>query len=272
LRGLLSSLEAALLQPSISYQLIIAGRELASRGEWPLAETAFARAVEANPRYAEAWGWLGEARQQAGAQKDALIALQTAVRLDPGSALLRGFLGLYFQRRAEYARAAEEFSTAAALEPQNPYWGLLAGDAAAYKGDLPAAFEEYRRVAENNPNDPQPWRALALFCLEYEIYVQETGLPAAYRAWLLDREDPLNMDAFGRVLTALDQAGSAERMFRQAIEADPQFAAAHFHLALLYLRVQRLDDARIALVEAIRLDPQGETGAQARRVLEQYFP
>jgi Tfp pilus assembly protein PilF len=272
LRGLLSSLEAALLQPSASYQLIVAGRELASRGEWPLAETAFARAVEANPRYAEAWGWLGEARQQAGSQKDALVALQAAVRLDPDSALLRGFLGLYFQRRAEYSRAAEEFARAAALEPQTPYWGLLAGEAAASQGDLLAALGQYQLTAENNPQDPQTWRALALFCLEYETYIEETGLPAAYRAWLLDRADPLNMDAFGRVLTALEQVESAERMFLQAIQADPQFAAAHFHLALLYLETERLDKARYSLAQALRLDPQGEIGAQARRLLERYFP
>ena len=46
-----------------SYTMLIAGRQLASLGKWELASVAFQHAAVLQPGYADAWAYLGEARQ-----------------------------------------------------------------------------------------------------------------------------------------------------------------------------------------------------------------
>ncbi len=96
-----SRLRAALRQASViddhAYTLTIIGQALASVGEWRLAQIAFERAVEQNPDYAEAWAYLGEARQQ-NEEEDALEALLTAYALKPDAFAVNLFLSMYYRR------------------------------------------------------------------------------------------------------------------------------------------------------------------------------
>jgi tetratricopeptide (TPR) repeat protein len=56
----------------------------------------------------------------------------------------------------------------------------------------------------------------------------------------------------------------AEQLFKQAIEQKPDFASAHVDLGLLYVQMNRADDAVAQLQEALRLDP---SRADAREAL-----
>ena len=57
-----------------------------------------------------------------------------------------------------------------------------------------------------------------------------------------------------------------------AAAAAPEAASPAFHLALLYLQIDKPDLAKQYLQSAQALDPDGPIGAQAARVLERYFP
>ena len=108
------------------------GRELAGRGlglvnEWELAQAAFEQAVQLDGNNAEAWAWLGEAKQQTGGG-EAFTDLERAVDLNPISAVVRGLRGLYFQRVGNNREALAEFQSAAALEPNDPNLYVAIGE------------------------------------------------------------------------------------------------------------------------------------------------
>ena len=91
------NIAAAQRENDLAFSLLAAGRTLASLDEWDLAATAFQQAVQERPDYAEAWAFLGEARQHlpvlktADTSDDGLPDLQKAVELIPSPCLQQLF-------------------------------------------------------------------------------------------------------------------------------------------------------------------------------------
>ena len=63
-KTLYEKIRTASLFDEPAYTLLIAGRQLADWGEWELAAEAFRNATALRADYADAWAFLGEARQQ----------------------------------------------------------------------------------------------------------------------------------------------------------------------------------------------------------------
>ncbi|MBM3152748.1 MAG: tetratricopeptide repeat protein [Chloroflexi bacterium] len=271
IQSLRASLNLALLEQDPAYRLVQAGRGLAVIGEWDLASLAFHRATRAAPGYAEAWAWLGEASQQQGL--DGLHYLEQAIELDPSSAMSLVMYGLYWQRQGATGAALDAFRQAVRLEPGNPAWLALAGDATARSGDVIAALGYYQEAAALAPTDPAYWRALAVFCLQYNADLPGVGLPAALEYAALVPSDWQAWDILGQAQQAMGYQASAESFYLKALElGDGRAAAAHFHLGSLYLSQGQRALAYDQWVKARNLDPQGLVGIQAATYLERYFP
>jgi len=269
-QGLRASLNAALLVDDRPYQLLISGRALAALGEWDLAAEAFRRAVAARRDYAEAWAWLGEARQHMGA--DGLPDLQRALLLDPDSPSVSALVGLYWQRQGRADQALAYFQKAVRLEPGNAAWQAAAGSAAEQTGDLVKSLAYYKQAVALDPQGAAYWRSLAAFCARYQVEVTETGLPAARHLIELAPKNWQSQDVMGQVAQAAGDPLSAEKYYLGALELAPEQAAPHFHLGVLYLLMGRAQPAYDNLAKARKLDPDGPYGWQAGRLLERYFP
>lgn len=265
-----TELNRASLVEGRAYQLTIAGRALAALGAWDLATEAFRRAVEADMAYAEAWAWLGEARQQTG--QDGRFQLEQALSLDPQSASIQALDGLYWLRQGQPEKALASYGNAAALEPGNAAWQIALGNAASAGGQLIEAAAYYNRAAELAPDDPAAWQALALFSLDHATDVANTGLFATRKLFRLAPDDWLTLDIAGRVAVVLRAQVEAEAHLLRAIELAPQEPGPHFHLAMAYLEFGQSAQAYDKLMDTLHLDPDGPYGWQAKRLLEQYFP
>lgn len=266
-----AALAQALSVDDLAYQRVVAGRALAELNNWPLAERAFTRAAQANPNYAEAWAWLGEARRQNGSAL-AWPALQRALTLAPADASVAARAALFWQAQGDFARALDFLQRAAALQPENVAWQLALGETNFLAGNLPLAAQHYRAATTLAPRRAESWRALAIFCAVTETDLRESGLPAGLNAVSLAPDDWRNPDALGRVLLALGNTESARRMFVRAAQLAPAEAAPQFHLGLLFFNAGEAAQARPYFEQAAALDPAGASGAAARRVLERYFP
>jgi tetratricopeptide (TPR) repeat protein len=150
------------VRPGSSEQLVAIGRALGLVQEWDLSLAAFEKAIEADAENAEAWAWLGEAKQQTG--RDGRVELDKAVRLDHASVTVRALRGLYWDRQGKYPQMLAEYLLAAEYEPQNPAWRASIGDAYLKVGDLVLAFAAYQRATELAPGESTYWRLLAVFC------------------------------------------------------------------------------------------------------------
>jgi tetratricopeptide (TPR) repeat protein len=269
-QGLQTALNTALLSDNHPYQFLVSGQALAALGQWDLAAEAFQNALQENPGYAEAWAWLGQAKQNL--DQDGNYEFTKALILDPESAIIQGLYGIYLQHQGKLNAALVAYQNAADLEPDNPSWQMALGSAFEQTGDLIKAYSHYSHAVELAPENPSSWRALADFSVNNVVDVDVTGLPAARKLIELAPDDWQSYDLAGQAAFILDEYTSAETYLKKAIQLAPIQAAPAFHLGLVYLQTGDLSYAYSFLNLAETFDPKGSYGWQAGRLLEQFFP
>ena len=256
-----------------AYRLVRCGQALANLSEWNLAERAFNNAVTKENRYADAWAWLGLARQHEN-MPGALQALEYAIQIAPTAAAIHAMLGTYWLQTGNSKEARQQFLIATQLEPANPAWWVGNANSAS-RLDLPDALNSYTQAVNLAPVEAKYWYALAAFCVENNVYIEDYGLNAALRAYAIDPTNPTYMDMLGRAQLAIGQSLAAEIMFKQALEADKTNTQAyiyHFHLGLLYLQTNQASLAKFELSQTVASDPIGGYASQAKKLIERYFP
>jgi tetratricopeptide (TPR) repeat protein len=265
-----TAINLASLESNRSDKLVLIGRGLGLVGEWELAAEAYRQAVAADGENAEAWAWLGEAEQQLG--RDGNAELDRALSLDRRNPIVRSLRGLYWMRQGDEERALSEYKLAALYDPDNPAWQVSLGDAHARSGDLQSALDNYSRATEVAPTDAIYWRLLANFSAQYNLQIEEVGLPAAQMAVELTGEDPLALDTLGFTLTLLERYNEARDAFEHALSLDPDFAQGYLHLGVVALQMEDWESAKAHFQQARDLDPDGPVGEQAQVLLNRYFP
>ncbi|MFT3892462.1 MAG: tetratricopeptide repeat protein [Anaerolineales bacterium] len=261
-----TALNLATINDSASERSVIIGRGLGLVNEWQLALAAFQSAVQVDEKNAEAWAWLGEAKQQTGG-KDALTYLDRALTINPNSPTVRSLRGLYFQRVGNYRDALTESQAAARLDIKNPAMFVSLGNAYAMTGDLILGLQSYQYAASLAPEDTTYWTLLAAFCAQNNVNVSDVGIPAAQKAIALSKNDPTALDVLGWNYLLMRRYIEAESALKQALENDLNYAPAHVHLATVYLQKNDRVAAYDHLIQARNL---GSTEAEA--ALNQYFP
>ncbi len=261
-----------------AYTYLIVGRQLANFGKWEFASVAFQNAVSIRPGYADAWAFLGEARQQISRQEIGSVSdiglpeLELAIQLEGNSTLVNTLMGLYWERQEDYAQAQQYLERAIASSPDDPYLYSELGNILSKAGDLPAAQSAYESAIQLTPQDPLFYRQLAMFAIENQIQIRELALPAARQAILLDPLDASSLDVMAQVMLILQDYHSAERFSQSALQSDPGFTPAYLHLGMAYIYLEESDLARQWLSKAETMDPDSWVAAQAKRWMEFYFP
>jgi len=269
-RSLQRALRSATLEEQPAYLFTRIGQALSSLDAWDLALAAFEQAVGYDPDYAEAWAYLGEARQRMGVE--GFAALETALALNPVSLSANIFMSTYWRRQGDPPMAIDYMLTAAQLAPNNPALQADLGALYLAAGDLNAALTHYQRAVELAPNTATYGKLLVAFCVENRVFLEEIALPAALDAVRIAPADPEALLLLGRVYFLLDDLSAAASLMQQALQVAPDYAPTHLHLALYYLAVDDPSQAHQHLALVVDLDPQSELAQVARRLLAQYFP
>ena len=265
-----SALNLSATQPDASQQMVTVGRALGLVQEWNLAVVAFERAISLDRKNAQAWAWLGEAKQQIG--ESGLVELDHAVLLDHTSVVVRGLRGLYWSRHEKYSQMLAEYLLAAEYEPGSPAWQAGIAEAYVKRGDLVAALAAYQHATELAPNESTYWRLLAVFCAQNSVHLEDIGLPAAQKAVEISPNDPSVLDALGWSYLVSGRIASAEQVLLDVTKRFPNDLSAHIHLAMTYL-VQGNRTGAFALLKSVQgIAPGGIYGEMAGQLLKQYFP
>ena len=257
-----------------SYALVESGRSLASLGEWELAATAFEQATVLRPDYADAWAFLGEARQHLKEPDMSAVGLddlQQALVLAPTSLTANTLMALYWQRQSKFDSALENLQAIRKEYPSNPAITAEVGSTLAMQGELSDALDAYQKAVELSSEDPFYLSQLANFSVKYEYLAREVGLPAARKAVLQSPADPHTLDTMGQVLFFLGDVNTAERYFNQALELDPDFPSAHIHMGLSKMLQGESTAAHQHWEYVISLDPDSAFAEQANRLISTYF-
>jgi serine/threonine-protein kinase len=278
--------QALALQPDYAYAHTGLGAILAGRGRRQEAIGEFRQALAAQPDNAEAQANLAIALDGEGQHAEAVAAWRAFTRLRPTSANAFASLGECCCRLRRWNEAADAFQTAAKLEPTQTFYFTNLGLAltemgryddalAAYdqairlepknavahknrgwalqrKGDFSAAVAAYREAIRLRPEDSQAHSNLGGAFLGLKKY--DEAIAACEKAIALR---PDNADAHHNLGSALFSQGRYERAaaaFRAALALRPR-AETYSQLARALDRLGRLDEARKANEEALKLDP-----------------
>lgn len=252
------------------YQQVVLGRALGNIGEWKLAKYAFEQAVAIEPGYAEAWAFLGEAKQQLG--DDGWSELETATRINPQSVLTQALVAVYYRRHDQPEKAMKALAKITNQEPGEGSWLVEMGYTLAQTGNINGALTYFQRAVNMDPKNAVFWKELALFCAQNNLNVIEVGLPAARQYLILQPHSSDAMDTLGYIFMTLGDNVSAERFIMDALDEDSSNASAHLHLGQLYLMAYRNDDAYAQFTLAVKLD-QENSGVKliAQRLIDRFF-
>jgi tetratricopeptide (TPR) repeat protein len=113
---------------------------------------------------------------------------------------------------------------------------------------------------------------LGEFCAENGVEINTIGLNAARQAVLIAPHSAEALDMMGRLLFLSGDSSSGERFLQRALEQDPDFIPAHFHLGQLYLKEDCFQPSYEHLLIVSRSSEKIKEVSLAKRLLASYFP
>jgi putative PEP-CTERM system TPR-repeat lipoprotein len=225
--------EAALSKtPDSAPLLMLAARTYASTGDLDRAENSLKRALQVDPSLLEAYGALGE---------------------------------LYVrQHKLDQARA--EFERLAAKRPDDITANTMVGMILQAQGKSADAAQAYETIVGRNPKAAVASNNLAYILAEQNASLDRAlNLAQAAKAELPDNPD-VN-DTLGWIYYKKGLASLAIDPLEQSARTDPSNAIYQYHLGFAYLKAGDKRKGRAALERALKLKPDSEMAAEARKAL-----
>ena len=217
------------------------------------AETYLAKALQSAPGLPLARRLLVASHLRTGQPGKALETLQPVLgRIDQDSALL-ALAGEAYLQQGEPNKAAEYFSKASKLEPENAAKKTSLALAHMAQGNSESAFQELEQITIS---DKGITADLALIA----AYLQKNQLDKALKAIDgLERKQPNNPATYNlraRALLAKKDVVGARQSYEKAVSINPTFFPAVASLATLDLLEKKPDDARKRFETVISTDPK----------------
>ena len=223
-----------------AYDLVLQGRERFLRITRPAnreARQLFERATTLDPRYAEAYAWLGRAYLQMatygwtedpdGVVRRALDLGQTAVTLDPDSTAGHRVLGLVHLMRSEYGQAAAEIDRVLALNPSDSEGLEGRAELLLWLGRFDQSIEAGEAALRVDPlPDPAPLLYLGLAYYEQRRHAE--ALRVLEQGVARRPDNPSLHAALAATLAQLDRMPEAARERTTVRRVSPFFDAATF--------------------------------------------
>lgn len=217
------------------------------------AAKCYRRAIEHNPRYAEAYANLGLICQATGNFSEAVEFYRKAVAYDPDLLPAHQNLGVVLMMLGEVDAAEESFRQAIAISPGHTsalqHLGVIAGQ----RGDFQQAEAFLHRALELQPDSVDTHNNLGNLLMETRRLPEAE---ASYRRALELKPDNATAHYnLGVLLMETKRPPEAEASYRRALELKPDYPEAHNNLGAIMLEQERLDEAAASFRYALNLKP-----------------
>jgi len=134
--------------------------------------------------------------------------------------------------QGDFAKAEELYQKFVDLEPSNVVALANLGVAQFRQGKLTAAQLALERAIKSDPNDAFSLTTLGAVMIEQNRI--EDAIGYLERANDARADDAITLNYLGVASSQLGQFGKAEQSLRRAITVKPEYAEAHFNLAVIY--------------------------------------
>lgn len=199
--------------------------------QWAKAADAYQQALRLNSENAAAWYNLGAAYIQLNQWAKSVDVYQQALRLDRGSADAWYNLGLAYGKLDQLAKAIEAYQQALRLNPEHASaWTNLG--AAHYKlNQWEKAMEAYRQALRLKPEDHKTWTNLGL---AYDKLGQlAKALDAYQQALRLNTEDGKAWYGLGVAYAGMGRRDQVREVYRRLKGLDTALAEVFFQKVVL---------------------------------------
>jgi tetratricopeptide (TPR) repeat protein len=251
------ALEAQQALPQPLEALFVKGVQAQRAGRLEEAENAFSEVLRQGGKVAFVYNNLGGVYQQQGDHTKALGQLREAVRLQPDYAAPRFLMGASLLALGKVPDAIRELERAVKLDPSQPLGRLQLVKAYELSGNPLAVADQYRRLRESHPQDPEYAYQLGRAYMKLSEWAFGKLKEVNPRSALLYLTLARNYRLQGR-----DEL--AERTLKQAIVLDPNLPELHLALAEIYQAQGKVGEARAEVERELAIMP-GSLAALALR-------
>jgi uncharacterized protein (TIGR03790 family) len=233
-----------LAMPTLSWQGIIVGDPLTA----PFAARHLTRAeLEEEPDATTGLPGLFSQRR--------LSVIAAANRDVPATALAPVVRAQTLLESDDKSGAARALAEATTLAPRVPSWLLAISSLQEQAGDYSAAVATDRAVLNVQPNNVVALNNLA-FALAVHLGKPAEAQPIAKRAAALAPRVGTVLDTLAWTEHLLGNEEAASKLLGDAIRLDPKEPEIRLHAAIVYAATGLLEQSRVELQEALRLDAQ----------------
>jgi tetratricopeptide (TPR) repeat protein len=189
--------------------------------------------LEANPKDVEALIHRGQVLNGEGRPNDAVPVLESALKIEPDSAVGHYHLGASFSLLGNLARAESEWREAARLNPNMMPAQFALAEVAMRKGDVDLLSKSAEALIGANPLSPRGYalRATARFARK-DLAGGEADLKKAIE---VAPQNPLGYVQMGDLRMVQKRYEEAKELFEQSLQRDPNSVEALRGLVGIYL-------------------------------------
>ncbi len=227
------------------------GIALHEQAKLPEAETAFRKALELDPSYAEARVNLGLILNQQGKFDAAVNEFKQAILNDPKLAAAHFNLGVTLQAQGKLEPAIAAYRAAISIDPNNAEANYNLGIALNKQGKASEAMAAYKEAIRINPDYANAYVKLGSNLTdEGRIDDAIASLRTAIRL------NPNDAEAHNNLGVALHKQNNLTRaisMWEEAIRLNPNYAEAHHNLGVALAGQGKLEAAISTLKQASQL-------------------
>ncbi len=244
LLGILFTLIAKERLATMSDQLVL----------WQDAADKVALDAEKRPGSYRIYTDLGLANLEKSRIKDAITALETAVKLYPQYTDALNKLGVAHTQIRDYEKALNYFDQVLTIDKKNVLAHVNRGGALNELKRVDEAYDEYKIAVELDPQFISARLNLANLCADNGKLDEAK---ANYEEILnIDPKHSLTHFNLGNLLKRMRNVADAKNHYKLAIMLDDKMYQAKFNLALILIEEGQTDEALKNFSDVIRLNPQ----------------
>lgn len=224
-----------------------------SQKEWPQAEAAFQKAIDIDASYLGAYIALSYCLAASNRDDDALEKLEKGLQVNPKDVVGLMMAGMLYQRKEQWAKAAERFETILQVNPKAAgAANNLAYIYSEYLGKRAKGFELAKRARELAPSDPFVADTLGWIALQSGDAKWALTLLQESADKLADQEEV--QYHLGMTHAALGDEEAARQALGRALSATAKFPGrerAEEMLSILRLDAESASEADRAKLDAL---------------------
>jgi tetratricopeptide (TPR) repeat protein len=196
---------------------------------------------------------LGNTYSNIGDAEAALVALETAVQINPTLGESHMNLGNIYLKKGWVTDAIHEYHTALEINPSEAKTYFNLGNAYAKQERLNNAVTEYLQSLELDPNCTDTYKALAMAYSRQDMFGQ--AILRLRQAMMLKPKDSTLYSQLGEVYSQKGDYQQAISQYKKALGIKPKSADAHYGLGTCYNQLGLIDEEIQAYRNALAVEP-----------------